>query len=54
MPLFTSAVCRVFKALKAAGVSFKGDDAQTYEKPFTSEIDVGLRRPTFTTLVIGK
>jgi len=27
---------------------------QTYEKPFTSETDVDLRRPTFTTLAIGK
>lgn len=54
MPLFTSAVCRVFKALKAAGVTFKGDDAQTYATPFTSEIDVDLKRPTFKSLVIGK
>lgn len=54
MPVFTSAVCRVFKALKAAGVTFKGDDAQTYEKPFTSEIDIDLQSPTFRTLTIGK
>lgn len=54
MPVITSAVCRVFKALKAAGVTFKGDDAQTYEKPFTSEIDIDLQSPTFNTLTISK
>lgn len=54
VPLFTSAVCRVFKALKAAGVTFKGDDARAYLKPFTSEIDVDLKTLTFKTLVIGK
>lgn len=53
MPVFTSAVCRVFKALKAAGVTFKGDDAQTYMKPFTTEIDVDLQCPSFTVVVIG-
>mgnify|MGYP000745297989 FL=1 len=53
MPSFVSAVCRVFKALKAAGAVFKGDDAQTYVKPFTSEIDVDLVNPTFRTLTVG-
>lgn len=54
MPVFISAVCRVFKALKAAGVRFQGDDAQTYEQPFTSEIDIDLQHPTFKTLTISR
>ena len=48
MPVFTSAVCRVFKAMKLAGVGFKGFDAETYMGPFTSEIDVDLNHPNFT------
>ena len=48
MPVFTSAVCRVFKALKAAGIAFKGFDASTYVEPFTSEIEVNFRTPVFT------
>jgi hypothetical protein len=48
MPVFTSAVCRVFKVMKSAGVAFKGFDAETYMGPFTSEIDVDLDHPSFT------
>ncbi|MGH7027471.1 hypothetical protein [Brevundimonas sp.] len=47
MPIFVSAVCRVFKALKSAGIAFKGFDAETYERPFTSEIVVDLGRLEF-------
>jgi hypothetical protein len=47
MPIFVSAVCRVFKALKSAGMAFKGFDAEAYEGPFTDEIDVDLQRLEF-------
>jgi hypothetical protein len=53
MPVFTSAVCRVFKAMKAASVEFKGYDADVYMEPFTSEIEVDLSNPTFTVWRIG-
>ncbi len=53
MPIFISAVCRVFRALNAAGVMFKGDDAQTYLAPFTTEIDVDLQAPGFRAMRIG-
>lgn len=53
MPVFTSAVCRVFTAMKAAGVEFKGYDADVYMEPFTSEIEVDLSNPTFTVSRMG-
>jgi hypothetical protein len=53
VPVFTSAVCRVFKAMKAAGIAFKGYDANAYMEPFTSEIEVDLSSPTFTRSRIG-
>jgi len=53
MPIFTSAVCRVFKAMKAGGIAFKGYDADVYMGPFTSEIEVDLGHPIFTVSRIG-
>lgn len=50
MPVFVSAVCKVFKAMKAAGIGFKGFDAETYAKPFTEEIAVDLRNLEFKRL----
>lgn len=50
MPIFISATCRVFKAMKAAGISFKGFDASTYLIPFTSELDIDLSSQNFTQL----
>ena len=47
MPIFVSAMCRVFKAMKAAGIEFKGYDASVYLEPFTSEIEVDIFNPTF-------
>jgi hypothetical protein len=47
VPVFTSAVCRVFKAMKLAGIAFKGFDAETYVVPFTTEIEVDLAHPIF-------
>ena len=40
MPIFISAVVKVFTALKAKGVEFAGYDAEVYEKQFTSELSV--------------
>ena len=50
MPIFVSAVCKVFKAAKEAGLEFKGFDAQTYEKPFVTELDVDLSKLDFKRL----
>ncbi len=47
MPVFTSAVVRVFKAMKAIGIRFRGFDADAYSVPFTNEIEVDLGRPIF-------
>ena len=47
MPIFISAVCRVFKALHAEGVQFRGFDAQAYLVPFTTELEVDLTRLRF-------
>lgn len=50
MPIFVSAVCKVFKALKAAGIAFEGFDAETYVTPFTSELKIDLGGPVFKQL----
>lgn len=50
VPIFISAVCKVFCAMKAAGISFSGFDAQAYQSPFTSEIDIDLSNPCFEKL----
>jgi len=53
MPIFTSAVVRVFKAMKAIGIRFRGFDAEAYSVPFTTEIEVDLGRPTFQAFRVG-
>jgi hypothetical protein len=53
MPIFASAVCKVFKVLKADGIAFKGFDAETYMIPFTSEVEVDLKTPMFKQLRVG-
>lgn len=50
IPIFVSATCRVFSALKDAGVDFKGFDANTYKEPFTNELDVNFSKFTCTPL----
>lgn len=55
IPIFISAVCRMFKALFAMGIEFRGFDAAVYLEPFTSEITVDLntliyRTPRFSKL----
>jgi hypothetical protein len=53
IPIFVSAVCKAFKAMRAAGIAFKGFDAQTYAVPFTSEIEVDLDSPSLKRLYVG-
>ena len=50
MPIFISATCRVFKALKQNGVQFSGFDSQVYEQPFTSELEVDFSKLTYKSL----
>lgn len=50
MPIFVSAACKVFKALKAGGIKFNGFDASTYLIPFTSELDIDLSSQKFSQL----
>ncbi|MEN3156771.1 hypothetical protein ABC502_00110 [Alkalimonas sp. NCh-2] len=52
IPIFISATCRVFSALKAAGIDFRGFDAKAYEEPFTNELDVDFSQFTCTPLRI--
>jgi len=53
MPIFVSAVCKVFKTMKASGIGFRGFDAGTYFTPFTSELQVDLGSPVFKQLRLG-
>lgn len=53
MPIFVSAVCKVFKAMKATGIDFVGFDAETYAVPFTSELDVDLGDVEFSQLKLA-
>lgn len=46
IPIFISATRRVFSALKAAGVEFRGFDAKAYEEPFTNELEVDFSKFT--------
>lgn len=52
IPIFISAVSRVFKSLKARGVPFVGFDAATYERPFTEELHVDVRKIDYDTVRI--
>lgn len=40
IPIFTSAVVKVFTELKSKGLQFEGFDAKAYETPFTNELSV--------------
>ncbi|WP_180900504.1 hypothetical protein [Martelella soudanensis] len=50
MPIFVSAVSKVFKAMKAADINFNGFDAQAYLAPFTSEFEIDLGSLNFEQL----
>jgi hypothetical protein len=52
MPIFISAVCRAFTALKEKGMDFKGFDAKAYEAPFTNELKVDFAKVVFEPLRI--
>lgn len=42
IPIFISAVCKVFKSLRSIGIIFKGYDSKIYEEPFTNELEVDM------------
>lgn len=42
IPIFISAVAKIFKALKSKGIEFKGFDSKVYEKLFTNELKVNM------------
>ncbi|WWW34012.1 hypothetical protein V8017_12735 [Stenotrophomonas rhizophila] len=50
VPICVSAIIRVFKAMKAADISFSDFDASTYIGPFTTEIAVDLSSQDFKQL----
>lgn len=52
IPIFISATCRAFSALKGVGVEFCGFDAKAYEEPFTNELEVDFSQFTCTPLRI--
>jgi len=52
IPIFISAVCKVFKSLKSQGVEFSGYDAKVYEEPFTNEIQVNFEEINYTPIRI--
>jgi hypothetical protein len=52
MPIFISATCRVFSALKKKGLTFSGFDAKVYEEPFTNELEVDFSKFTHMPLRI--
>ncbi|MEL7979572.1 hypothetical protein AAG584_05975 [Vreelandella titanicae] len=52
LPIFISATCKVFKALKSNGVEFKGFDAKVYERPFTEELNVDLSKFVYRAITV--
>lgn len=50
MPVFVSAIVRVFRALRKIGVNFKGHDAAVYQIPFTAELEVDLGAISYSRL----
>lgn len=52
MPIFVSAVCKVFRVMMGAGVRFERFDAKTYLMPFTSEIEIDLENHEFKSMQI--
>ena len=53
IPLFISAVCRIFESLRARGAQFVGYDANAYAMHFTDELKVDLSSLSYTTLRIN-
>ncbi|WP_082848207.1 hypothetical protein [Delftia sp. GW456-R20] len=52
IPIFISATCRSFSALKGVGVNFWGFDAKAYEIPFTNELEVDFSKIIYSPLRI--
>lgn len=52
IPIFISAACKVFKALKERGVNFVGFDAKAYENAFLNELGVDLNSFEYSTIRI--
>lgn len=50
MPIFVSAACKVFNAMKHAGIGFNRFDARTYLTPFKSELEIDLGNHDFRQL----
>lgn len=53
MPVFVSAVSRVFKALDKVGAKFKGFDAEVYKTPFSLELEVDLQAINYQPLKLS-
>ncbi|TCV24479.1 hypothetical protein [Vibrio crassostreae] len=52
IPIFISAVCKVFKKLNERGAEFIGFDANTYKEPFTNELKVDFSSINYTPIRI--
>ena len=53
IPIFISAMCRIFKSLKSRGASFTGFDAVTYERLFTGELGVDMSKISYGAIRIS-
>jgi hypothetical protein len=52
IPIFVSALCRIFASLNDRGVKFDGFDAGTYKSVFVDELSVDLSNVNYATLRI--
>jgi hypothetical protein len=53
IPIFVSALCRVFRSLDDRGVKFDGFDAGAYKSVFVDELSVDLNRISYNKLRIS-
>lgn len=52
IPVFISALCRVFGSLNERGIKFDGFDAETYKPVFVDELSVDLSKVSYNTMRI--
>ena len=52
IPIYISAVCKVFKVLSDQGIEFIGFDANAYKEPFTNELEVNFSSINYTPIRI--
>lgn len=52
VPVFISALCRVFGSLNERGIKFDGFDAKTYKPVFVDELSVDLSKVSYNTMRI--